>query len=303
MNLRLIALTLAWLTLAVAILPTAGADHAYTHRYVVFGRVVDADGNAVPGLRVQYRFEGLETEGECDPRQRETQTDAFGPTITDLVTSESGDFIICAHAHRMSRFEPGTLVVTIPEADVEERLPVDPYWRSVFLPVQLDEAHPQASGQPLESNYTVVGRAWRPTGEVQLEGIRAWGRTIDQEPVTVMLEVPGQEPVRVKTTTNNYGDFAIRIPVESRLEAGTVRVEVAGETFTSDVSPALGISSVRAELPEPQDTTLRNVLIGLAAIGVFAAAGFFGWRVYNQAVQKRELSRLRESTTRKRANR
>lgn len=298
------ALLVALMTLALPLLaPTANADHVYTHRFVVMGRVVDSEGAPVSGLTVNPSFEGLETEGSCDARQPETQTEAFGPTVTKTVTNEFGEFIICAHAHRMNRVSPGTLTVTIPEVGVSRELPVDPNWRHAFLPIQLAQPHPAADHAPLAANYTVVGRLWRPTGEISMDNIPAWGETIDQTPVTVTLEVPGEAPRNVTTRTNNYGDFAVRIPVEERIASGTVRVTAGDQVFTAPVAPELGVTYVRGEFPEASSGPSFRTIVILSALvlaGSAIAATWIGVRRWQAA---RELERTRARSTRRRAQR
>lgn len=302
MNLRrALVLALAGLLL-VQLLPVATADHAYSHRYVIWGRVVDAEGNPVPGQEVKLDYQDFENEGSCG-NQPGSDTEAFGPTRTRPVTNEFGEFVFCTHAHRMSRAVPGTSILTVEGTDVRAEVPVDPYLRTVFVPLTLDAEHPDANATAFEEWYTVQGRLWRPTDEARVEGVPVWGDTLEGVPVNVTLEIPGQEPIHANTTSNNYGDFALRIPIDSRPSGGTVTVEAEGEMFKESVEPALGTTFLRAEFPEVEDTIGRNLLISASSVlagAVLLIALAWGVRRYRTAAEERAI---RAASTRKRANR
>lgn len=293
------AAILILLLAAVALMPLAAADHAYSHRYIIFGRVVDSAGNPVPGVTAQLAFEGTETEGPCG-NQPGTETQAFGATQTRPTTNEYGEFMFCAHAHRISRAEPGVSVITIPEFNVRKEVPVDPFYRHLFLPIQLDTVHPNATPEAYERSYTVQGTLWTP-GDRSVEGVGVFGATVDRTNVSVTLALPGQEPVSLQASTNNYGDFAVRFPVTSRPTAGTVTIEAGGKTFSAPVDATFAATNVRGEFPEPEDPTLRRALLVLGALVLLGAVGGGAVWGYRRYAEKAEVRELRARTTRKRS--
>lgn len=287
---------------AMAILPLAGADHAYSHRYIVYGRVVDAENNPVGGLTTDLGYEKPFTpEGPC-ASQPGTETDAFGPTRQSPVTNQFGEFIFCFHTHAMSRTTPGVGILSVPALEVEERFEFDGYMRYSFLLIKLPSAHPDANKTVLDEFYTVHGRAWRPTGaDTRVESVRVYGDTLHNMPVNVTLTADGKEPVRLSTRTNNYGDFSIRIPVTSRPSSGEVTMEIDNQTFRSPVENT-GITSFRAEIPKTRDPFVAKLLLGLGVVAAVVVGGGAVWYASNRLKASRDERVRREGSTRKRAN-
>lgn len=296
------ALVVALAFLAVAALPLAAADHAYSHRYIVFGRVVDAENNPVPGLTLDLGYERpFEPEGAC-ANQPNTNTDAFGPTRTNPVTNDFGEFIFCFHTHSMSRTTPGAGILRIDALDIDKRFEFDGYTRYAFVPFVLDAPHPAANKTAASEFYTVQGRAWRAAGgPVQVEGVRVYGDTIQNQPVNVTFSYNGKPEQTINTATNGYGDFAVRVPVTERPTSGTVSIRIENETYVSSVGP-LGATEFRAELPEPKDPFVTKFLIGLGIFAAVVVGGGALWFTSNRVKSARDDRLMRESSTRKRSN-
>jgi len=292
---------LAMLFLAAA-LPLAAADHAYSHRYVVFGRVVDAAGNSVPGLTVDLGYEPpFEPEGPC-ATQPNIDTEAFGPTRTQPVTNEMGEFIFCFHTHAMSRTTPGAGIIRIDSLDLDQRFEFDGFMRYSIVTVKLPDVHPAANTTANDATYTVVGRAWQAAGtDIRIEGIRVYGDTIQNTPVEVTLAYNGQEPVTVTTRTNGYGDFAVRVPVVERATSGTVTVTIENSTFTSAVTDS-GMSAVRAEVAKANDPFVAKALLGVGIAAAVVVGGGAVWYTTNKVRAAREERINRERSERRRAN-
>lgn len=288
--------------LALTALPLAAADHAYSHRYIVYGRVVDAENNPVAGLTVDLGYEKpFEPEGPCG-NQPGTETTAFGPTRNNPVTNELGEFIFCFHTHSMSRTTPGAGILRVESLELEKRFEFDGYMRYSFVPIVLESAHPNANKTVSSDFYTVFGRAWRPSGgAISIEGIRVYGDTAHNKPANLTFAYNGKEPQFANVTTNNYGDFSYRFPVTERPTSGTVSIVIENETFTQNVD-TLGVSAFRLELPEPKDPFVTKFLIGL---GIFAAVVVGGgglWFLSSRAKSARDERLTREQSSRKRAN-
>ena len=273
---RGLVLAFALTSLVLASLPLAGADHAYSHRYIVYGRVVDAENNPVPGLTVDLGYEAPFTaEGPCG-NQPGTETQAFGPTRNQPVTNQFGEFIFCFHTHSLSRGTPGTGIVRIESHNVEQRVDFDGFMRYSFVPVKLDTVVATANQTANEQFYTVLGRAWEASDtEVRVESIGVWGDTLHNMPFNVTIAIDGREPEVVSGTTNTYGDFAVRIPVESRPTGGTVTLSMEGKEFkdggVAPIDGELGVTHIRGQVGDLKTTPGAPLLALLALVAIAAA--------------------------------
>lgn len=263
---------MAFLTLA-ALAPLAAADHAYSHRYIVFGRVVDAENNPVPGLTVDLGTQKpFNPEGPC-ANQLGTDTDAFGPTRTTPVTNEMGEFMFCYHHHSMSRGTPGSGILALDPLGVEKPVEFDGFMRYSFVPVKLDTVSPSANKTALDELYTVQGRAWRASdSEIKVEQVGVYGDTLHNEAFTVVVTFDGEDPQTFTGVTNNYGDFALRVPVTERPTGGTVKFTIQNVTFPGAVDPAMGTTHIRAQIGDLKTTPGAPVFafVALAALAAFA---------------------------------
>lgn len=299
-----VAVAAAVAFLSLALLPVVEADHSYSHRYVIYGRAVDADGNPLQGLTADVKFEFFTYDSSCNPNQPDISTEAFGPTYTRPITNEHGLFIFCMHSHGLSRFEPGTATLRILDGNATElamtEFKLDGFRRVTFVTVEVDGRQ----GNPTipEQSYTVAGRLWRDTGETRVEGITVYGTTIDDKPVNVTLTYNGGKTATATTSTNGYGDFSIRVPVEERVTSGTVTIEAENETFSAPVEQS-GMTTFAASFEAPKDPFLGKVLwvVGIAAVGIVVAIALvIGSRKFKQS---RAEADARAKSTRKRAQR
>src|ERR1700752_1037177 len=87
----------------MTLLPVAAADHSYSHRYIIYGRVLDANHDPVQGVTVNVGYDSVfqgTLEGAC-ANQPGTETEAFGRTQNIPVTNAWGEFMVCFHKHGM----------------------------------------------------------------------------------------------------------------------------------------------------------------------------------------------------------
>ena len=296
-------LLLVVLVAAVALTPLALADHAYSHRYVVYGRVVDAEGHPVPGVLVNLGYKDFQPEGPC-AQQPNTGTDAWDRTETRPQTNELGEFIFCFHTHDINRVAPPSGVISVEEHNFTVDFPFDPYTRTSFVPVKLAQVVDEADRTVLDETYTVQGRLWTPAGErVSVERVGVFGHTVDDTPVNITLRTSDGKEYVTNTTTNGYGDFAVRIPVDALPSGGQVTIDAADQTFTGDVDPTFGITFIRGEFPEPRSDVLRNVLVAGGVLVLVAAVAGGGWYAWRRGAERREIQAARLTSTRKRARR
>jgi hypothetical protein len=296
-------IALAFLALVTA-LPLAAADHSYSHRYIVYGRVVDAENNPVPGLTVDI---GTEKPFNPEPggcsNQPGTETEAFGPTRSQPITNDFGEFIFCYHHHAMSRTAPGSAILRIASLNIEKNLELDGFMRYSFVSVKLDDVQATSNKTANVDSYTVTGRAWRSSGgqSISVDTVRVHGYTAHNKPVNVTLTYNGKEPITVTTVTNNYGDFAIRIPTSERATTGTVSMVIENQTFTQTLAPE-GVTHFRAELSKVNDPFVTKFLIGLGIVTVAVVGGGGLWFASNRMRASREGKLIREQSQRKRSN-
>lgn len=297
----------AMFLVVATLLPPTVADHSYAHRYVIFGRLVDSEGHPVPQMTMNLAARLFSPEGACrDTTGSDLATDAYGPTIYDPVTDAFGDFTFCFHTHIINRVEPGEGTIKIEDIPSFEPFvfEFDPYVRQQFVLIKLKEPHENANGGILDTSYTVVGRLWREASarSQRVDGIEVYGDTLIQTPVNIELVAPdGTVVANTTSRTNDYGDFAVRLPTSSRFSAGQVRLSAAGENFSAPATSE-GVTAFSARYAAPQSDTLFTALkvgawivLGVAVIG----GGYYG---ITKMTERRELDQARQTTTRKRAN-
>lgn len=281
-----------WPLLAVVLLlaPLALADHVYTHRYYVSGRLLDAANEPVSGASVAANLPGT-TIGPC--AGYEGPANAFHATRT----SPEGDFQICFHAHA---FEPGQRVAlnlsgdsfTVP-ADAELR-------RTVVLHRMTEESPRKDAGavQFFPFRYAVTGRAWNASGPVLLENVPGNGTPLADAEITATLAAPGMERVSRTVRSDTYGDYAVTFQLGREIVNGTLRVATGNVVESTDVDPVFRRSVVNlyekpAEIPEGivpptpppsfgpapgearpgTSTPAPGVLVALAALAACALVG------------------------------
>ncbi|GEM_PF-2949742 len=294
------------LLLIASFAPLAAADHSFSHRYLIYGRVVDANHNPVQNVTVSVGYDDVfagNLEGPC-ANQPDTETEAYGVTKTVPVTNQYGEFMFCFHHHGLSRGLPGKITLRIDEENNYSRtFDVDPYFRITQTTEQLDHVSAHANPDALNSSYVIQGRIWRPAGKtVYVEGNPVFGNTVNNEAVNITFTHDGKTET-FSTRTNNYGDFAYRVNVTQMPTSGTVAIQSVGETHTFNVDPASpGVLSVEINAASPADPFLRGMLIAGGVVVGLAVIGGGGWYGFKKMSSRREEQAMRDRATRKRAN-
>ena len=203
------------LLLAALLAPAVGAEHVYSHRFVLEGRLVGSDGAPLPGRTVEFFSD--------DPRFDEPCQEPSQP-----VTDAFGDFRFCFHVHDLdSRSEVG---VRSGNASVVK--PMDTAFRkSVVVLTEPNETG--VASEDWNVTHLVAGRVWR-NGPRELEGVRVFGSTVDRVPVNVTMSTPDGTRSAFQVETDGYGDFraSLRLVDPVPPENVTVEMEVLGHRQT-----------------------------------------------------------------------
>lgn len=262
MKLRLLLLGLVMLA------PVAVADHAFSHRVYVVGRVIDANGQPAAGLAVNVTFEGFAPNGLCYDSKEE-------------ITGSRGDYEVCRHAHAI----PPDAAATVRVLDASRRVPVDPDLRHAVASFQLDRAAPArdiAGERHFARTFHVTGRSF-----VMLpDPVREEGVAVNATPLAenVSVELRAGEVVLASGSDvpDEFGRFLLDLDVAELPAGALVRVragpdlveEVASAAFRrADVSVARDLRLVRgpgedapgSETPMPAWLALTAALSCAAA--------------------------------------
>lgn len=270
-----LAAALAIAFLATTLLPVVSADHAYSHRYIVFGRLVDEAGNPVQDKLVDVGVDpGLspKIEGFC-ARQPDTQTEAWPETTTIQKTNQYGEFIWCFHMHSLPRSTDQRVRLRVDGVELDSAV-VDTKARRNYLTGVV----PGTSGTPSEEfngTYLAMGRIMYFSTKENVEQISVYGDAFAHEPVQLKFTSADGTEVTDETRTNNYGDFAVRLNV-SDPAGGKLTVTARGESFTYDADSTHRVTDATIELSDPDllAKSLKKfgplvILLGLVGGGAF----------------------------------
>lgn len=280
---RALGLTLLAIGLAsMAFLPIvqdASADHVYTHRYLVQGRVVDTAGAPVSQANVHIQLDGWlvrdeGVEGLC--REGGAQRVAEDAWITR--TNAFGDYSICLHAHQL--IDTGQVVITVGNTTVNVDKDIDT--RTSFKHITIEEG---AAGQPgdvgqFSSLVMVRGRIWQPLAEAQrIEGNPATGTTPTALKINVTLELADGTTVSQETSPNQWGDFGVQLSTQDDLEGAQVILKAGpgteAYTDTVDIDPTFRAVDHKFVIDHELETSnspgfglLAALLAGAGALGL-----------------------------------
>lgn len=184
--------TLALVALVV-LCAGALADHVYSHRFVLEGRLLGSDGAPIPGRVVEFFAEGEDFLEPC----RE------GPHQS--VTDEWGDFRFCFHHHDL---QPGASVGAR-AGNASAVRTVDVAFRRVVVTLEDPE---RAGEKPAdwERTFRIAGRAWE-VGPVELEGVLVYGVAAVDLPVNLTVQASDGSKSVFPTRTDAFGDFDLVI--------------------------------------------------------------------------------------------
>lgn len=306
--------------LALAAAP-AVADHVYSHRYLVFGSVVDADGMPLEGVSLNFDFgEFSDHEGPC------AQEGSGGADRQKDTTDAMGRYFHCAHIHTSGSSQHDFRVQAGgPVATHTVTVTSDPDLRRSNVNIQLDQAYPDQRGDTdaWAQSYQVRGIVWQPE-DTRLDGISVGGIALTYESVEATIttsdgtthegdfvqspwNTPRYNPQLRETRTNvsdRYGDFIFRwddLPED--LAGGEVTVSTPDESVTEPLDPTQRYSTANVILPgEGPNFTVLWVLGGLLVLG---AGGYFAYGPIQEKLEERRrerrMEKLEKESNRKRS--
>ncbi len=221
----------AFLTLVAA---PAFADHAFTHRYVVTGRLIDAEGEPVSGARVTVEIApGLARDA---PGCASPERDSTAPPNATRTTRE-GDFLVCLHAHAL----PSTAVVrTNVSGEIDVRS-VDLVKRVTVLHHRLGSASPLKDAGAVQffaHRVVVTGRVFEETSPTLVEGQPAQGVARSGETVNVTLAFNEDRVLFEDVFSDGFGDYRVEFTADEPVRSGTVTASAIGVNATRDVDTA-----------------------------------------------------------------
>lgn len=207
-----LALAIA-IALAPALAVPAAADHVFSHRVYIVGRVVDVDGVPAPGLAVNVTFENIRATSRCFDSKPE-------------VTGPTGDYEVCRHTHAI----PANATATVRVGGEERTVAIDPDLRHASASFQLPTptaSHDIHGERTFARTLLVTGRAFEllvaPEAE---EGVDVSARPL-AENVSVSLRAGDEVLANATARPNEHGLYRVELAVEG-IPAGAVVRAVAG---------------------------------------------------------------------------
>lgn len=208
----------AWL-MVLLLVPAGAADHVFSHRFIVEGRLIGGDGLPLAGRVVELNVTGERLSEPCVGGH-------------DRVTDAWGDFRFCFHRHEVSPLG----VVRVSSGNASSTRPLDAdLRRMVFFLV--DENATGVAPQGWETTYKVDGRVWE-RGLLILEGVRVSGVTYPTTKVNLTLlnvsDVTGRGAY-YSLLTDSFGDFAANIQFSLPQHAPVAIMRLSVEGFEGRV--------------------------------------------------------------------
>lgn len=202
--------------------PLAAADHVFSHRIVIEGRLIGGDGLPIPGRVVELDVTGERLNEPCAEGHKQ-------------VTDEWGDFRFCYHRHEVA--PEG--VVRVASGNASGERPLDGDLRRMVFYLE-DEAASGVEPRGWATTYFVDGRVWerRPT---VLEGVPVSGITYPNMPVNITLLNVSDASGRgayYDLETDGFGDYTAQIRFAQAVHAEVALFRASAEGFEGRVEAA-----------------------------------------------------------------
>lgn len=294
--------------------PEAEAAHEWGHRFMIFGRILDADGEPAQNLDVTL---SIKTTQEPHP-QMTVPTDCSGLYYSQSQAQRPGDFRTeqgRLHIHNPDWPSDPEYFVATPYADYREDAlqPGQPLSEDQLREYALRVASADKDVQNTHANIRLEetldpdpacpeDEDWTQTyvvrGKVQLnEGTRRLDQV--RETVEVTLETTDGEQAQT-VETNEGGEYIAEFSNVTVEEGARITATWNGNTERGSVDTEFRASTVNIiEREWPWDAPGVRIFLGILA--VIAVIGLAAWGVL-KVKDRRETQKARRTTTRKRAN-
>lgn len=300
--------------------PDAEAAHQWGHRFMIFGRILDADGEPVQGLDVTL---SIKTTQEPHP-QMTVETDCMGIYYSQTQQQRPGDVRLDGgrlHIHNREWPSNEEYFVSTPYADYREDAlqpgqplsedqlrqfairvgSADKDVQNTHANIRLDESldpDPQCpEGEHWTQTYAVRGKVQRNEGtnRVDMSDSQEADHVVD---VTIET-ADGQREESV--STNQAGEYIALFENVTVEDGARITATWEGNTEEGEADTEFRATTVNIVVREwPWESTGVQIFLGILA--VVAVIGLGAWGVL-KVKDRRETQKARESTTRKRANR
>lgn len=213
------------LLVLVLLAPLALADHVYSHRVLIVGRAIGSDERPLPGVPVELTFTNLNASTKC-----------IETLNTPEVTSPTGDFEICRHAHGI----PNDATVTVEIMGGKTTRAIDSVLRHAWARVAApgsSTARDIQGDRDFAQQVRVSGRVFDllPMPE-DVEGVLVTGAPRVDENVALWLVSGTTILAQTNTTTNESGDYSTHFNVRDVPGDARVLVESGGQSSEAPVS-------------------------------------------------------------------
>jgi len=326
-GLALVALALLMLTTVPA---HVLADHTYSHRYYVLGRVVDAEGFPVANVTIRvFMDSGTQTgSGGTETDVRAYRSDCMGRwgwnINTDMYRSRDNPQVIHSYLHIHEPRTSGSLKVEAVNATIQNTTDgyysgtstfrnvfeatevwasaspeVNPVLRQSVVNLQLNKTLPEnrceGAATTFNSTYQVVGRLMQEVPRQPHEGgSYIVGQPITDVPVTATLTYNNGKTATGTANTNVDGDYNILLQLEEPLQQGTVRVEANGKTVEYPADTTFHTTGTGSELVAGRPWYDSKVFRFVAIIGGIALVlGGFAW-YFQRGARAKETTRRKK---------
>lgn len=304
---RFFVLLVMTLMMSLVYLPTAEATHEWGHRYMIFGRIIDSEGEPAQMLPVRIT---VETTKPSDPWMI-VQTDCHGLYYSLERTGDpsrgGGLELGRMHIHNAELPSDGKYTVSTDLGEKTGTVRAQLKYSTVNL--QLDEPAPKSDqcgdAGGWENQFVVAGHAQEDRGNERrdIQTVRNPDYDINNtEEVTVTIET-SNGPVSQTQEINMLGDYWVIFDNVTVQEGDRVTVAWEDEVKESTVSEndlKYRVAEVNMVVKDSISTTAIMVILGIVVVAAVVGAGVYGFTKYRES---RETKRLMESGARKRANR
>lgn len=218
----------------------------YSHRYLLSGRILDADGDPVVGVPIPYGFTGFSGNDLCDGVPQRGVTDAYG------------DFSYCFHLHDL---DPGDQIsFRVKAAEIRRDVNLLTRWthENVKTKNATMGAEPPAD---FHRAYALSGKVWQQTQAGDLDGVHVKGVAVAGVNVSVRAtDEPSNETVLGNATTDEYGEYAVKLRFAKDVTYGHVTITAMNRSLELPLDAFF--MSYRQDLRLPGNETHDAVVPG-----------------------------------------